>query len=288
MHKFITGTFKFLKNFVYFFRIVTVFCILMLLLYWIQNLIGANWAWIGFIKPFLDGLLKLANSIYSVTFDFLGATFEFKYVSAIVILLVANFALKLVEFGLCCLEGLYNSGRFLCKRAEEVTFNKSMKTKIEHAQKAITSYYVVINTYEKPKNPYDKSIVNMQEQNDIMNKFIYEQLGVTPKDFDGGFVYKFDNFEKIDSVLDVFFRVIKSKAPINYSVCVNIVSDNPVKDGEILKKLNSLQYLGKIYMSAETALRYDYNRLRNYKLEQIGIYQYNKSTIDVYEFEPNL
>lgn len=288
MHKFITGIFNFLKNLVYFFRIVTFFCILMLLLFWIQNLTKGNWEWLGFIKPFLNFLLETANSIYPLTFDFFGTVFEFKYISATILLLVAALIFRGLEFGIGFVEGLYNSGRFLCRKVEENVFNKQMQSKIEQTQKAITSYSIVVTTYEKAKNPYDTTVVNMQEQNSIMNRFIMEKLNVTPKSFENGFIYKFDSFDNIDDVLDIFFRVINSKAPINYSICININTNNPSKDSEILKKLSQLKYTGKIYMSAETAFRYDFNAIKKYETEQIGVYQYNKSTIDVYEFKPIL
>ena len=95
MHNFVLNCFNFLRSFLHLMKIVFVFCILMLLCYWVQNLTGADWAWLGFIKPFLDGLLDFTNSIYSVTFDFWGAKFEFKYFSAVIILTAGVYLMNL-------------------------------------------------------------------------------------------------------------------------------------------------------------------------------------------------
>lgn len=89
MHKFILGVFNFLKNLVYLFKLFFIFSTMMLTFYWIQNIIKADWSWLNFIKPFLDGLLNVANSIYSISFTFFGATLEFKYLSAVIILIRA-------------------------------------------------------------------------------------------------------------------------------------------------------------------------------------------------------
>ena len=87
----------------------------MLLFYWIQNITGANWAWLGFIKPFLDSLLDLANSIYSVTFDIFGAKFEFKYFSAVLILTIAIYLMNLFILIIHLAEGAHKSKRFLAQ-----------------------------------------------------------------------------------------------------------------------------------------------------------------------------
>ena len=96
MHKYILKFFNGLKSFWHFMKIVWVFCIIMLLLFWIQNLTHAEWSWMGFITPFLKSLLEIANNIYSISFNIWGAVFELKYISAIVILLVLYFCMNLL------------------------------------------------------------------------------------------------------------------------------------------------------------------------------------------------
>lgn len=289
MNEFILGFFKFLRNVFYFLKIVAVFCILMLLFYWVQNLTGGDWAWLNFIKPFLKELLKVANSIYSVSFDIFGVKFEFKYISAIVLLLLFGILMELLTVGTNVVEGLYRSGRFLCKKAEEAVFNKNLENEMKRSQKSLTKYLVAVNTYEKPKNPYNQTKVNLEEQNVIMNKFIMEKTNTTPSKFQDGFLYSFNDFEKVDKVLDVMFRVIHSKAPIDYAICVQISTGNPIKDKELLERLVKLKYTGKIYMGSDTAYRYGYNDFKTYNTVQIGLFQSGDGgTMEVHEFKNNL
>ena len=52
MHKYILKFFNGLKSFWHFMKIVWVFCIIMLLLFWIQNLTHAEWSWMGLLLRF--------------------------------------------------------------------------------------------------------------------------------------------------------------------------------------------------------------------------------------------
>ena len=151
MHEFILGIFRFIKSFLYLLRIICVFLILMLLLYWIQNLTNAHWEWMSFIKPFLDGLLAAANQIYSLSFDFFGAKFELKYASSLIILIAASLFLKLVSFGVEVIESLYKGARFVCKKSEETIVNKVLKDNITREEMKISKYSVVIHTQIKKK-----------------------------------------------------------------------------------------------------------------------------------------
>ncbi len=289
MHEFILGFFKFLRNVLYLIKIIAVFCVLMLLFYWVQNLTGGHWNWLEFITPFLDSLLKLANSIYSISFDVFGVKFELKYVSAIVILLLFGILMEVLTVCVNLIEGLYKSGRFLCRKAEEAAFNKTLENDMKRSQKSLAKYLVAVNTYEKPKNPYSPVNVNLEEQNIIMNKFIMEKTNSTPSKFEDGFLYSFNNFEQVDKVLDVLFRVLGSKAPIDYAICVQISTGNPIKDKELIKRLVKLKYTGKITTGSDTAYRYSYNDIHIYETTQLGIFQTeNGDTMEVHEFKNNL
>ena len=161
MHNFVLNCVNFLRSFLHLMKIVFVFCILMLLCYWVQNLTGADWAWLGFIKPFLDGLLdftnsdlswlgfmkpfldgllEFANSIYSVTFDFFGAKFEFKYFSAVIILTAGVYLMNLFIILANIAEGAYKSAHYVAKKTQEAIFNQGLKASIEKEQKKITKY----------------------------------------------------------------------------------------------------------------------------------------------------
>ena len=120
MHDFVLKIFGALKSFWHFMKIVCVFCIIMLLLFWIQNLTHAHWEWLGFITPFLNWLLDVANNIYSISFNIWGAVFELKYLSAVIILFALYLVMNLLIMLTCVLEGGYKSTHFICKKTEEL------------------------------------------------------------------------------------------------------------------------------------------------------------------------
>jgi len=280
MHKFMTRLFGFIKSTLHFLRIVCALIIILLALYWVQNLLHANWAWLGFIAPFFEWLLNSANKIYSISFDLFGTVFELKYLSAIIILVIASFALRFLIFGTSILEGLYNSAHFVCKKTEETIFNKKLQNDITNEQKKLLKYTVVIHTKIKSKYSYQEAKINIDEQNQLMNKFISEKLNVKSMLYQGGYMYSFNNFERIDLVLDVLFKVINSTAPLSYAICIQ-VGDNI----EQLNKLIELKNFGKIVAASDTAYRYNFNSNKHYNLTQAGLFQYKDDTIELHEFK---
>lgn len=280
MHEFILNCFGFLKSFLHLMKIVFVFCILMLLCYWVQNITGADWAWLGFMKPFLDGLLEFTNSIYSVTFDLWGAKFEFKYFSAVIILTAGVYLMNLFIILLNIAEGAYKSAHFVAKKTQEAIFNKELKVNITREEKKIKRYAVLIKTQLKKKYAHAELNVNLDEQNKLMNKFISEKTAVKPMMMNGGFLYEFIDFDKIDTVLDILFKVLHSNAPIDYAICIQSGDDI-----EQLKKLSSLNHFGMVSMAADTAYRYKYNETHRYQTAQVGVFQNGDRTLEVHEFK---
>lgn len=283
MHEFIIKIFKFVKSFLYFIRIICVFCILMLLLYWIQNLTGGKWEWIGFIKPFLDFLLVEANKIYSAKIDLWGAVFEFKYLSALIILIISAYILKLLEFPVDLAESLYRGTRMLCKRTEQTLMNKKLQDDVRKEEKKLTKYSVLIKTRIKKKFAHQEISINIEEQNKLMNNFIKEKTAAAPMSFNGSFMYQFYNFDNIDNVLDVLFKVINSSAPIDYAVSIQIGNDL-----NQLGKLAELDNYGKITIAADTAYRYRFNDSHRYFTAQLGLFQWGEKTLELHEFKPIL
>ena len=280
MHSFVLGIFSFIKNTLHFLRIVCVFCIMMLALYWVQNLINADWTWIGFIKPFLDSLLAAANSIYSFSFKFFGAEFELKYFSAVVILVIASLLFRVAEFAVGVLEGTYKSARFVYKKTEEVLLNKKLALDTANEEKKLQNYTVVINTRIKNKFAHIEQNINLDEQNALMNDYITAKTSLKPALYDGGFMYSFNNFDKADRVLDILFKLLHSEAPIDYAICIQI--NNDMKQ---LKKLVELRHFGKVTMAADTSYRYRFNETHKYQTSHVGIFQYEGGTIEVHEFK---
>ena len=280
MHNFVLNCFNFLRSFLHFIKIILVFCILMLTCYWVQNIIGTEWAWLGFIKPFLDGLLDFTNSIYSVTFEFWGAKFEFKYFSAIIILTAGVYLMNLFIMLANILEGAYKSAHFVAKKTQEVIFNKELNVNITREEKKIKRYSVLIKTQIKKKYAHAELNVNLDEQNKLMNKFISEKTAVIPMMMNGGFLYEFIDFDKIDTVLDVLFKVLHSSALLDYAICVQS-GDNM----EQLTKLSTLNHFGMISMAADTAYRYRFNETHRYQTTQVGVFQNGDRTLEMHEFK---
>ena len=280
MHNFILGFFNFLRSFLHFMKIVCIFCVLMLLCYWIQNLTNSNWQWLAFISPFLAWLVETANKIYSVSFNLLGAVFELKYFSALLILVILSFSMNLIITLVNLIECGYKGAHFVYKKTEEIAMNKSLQADIENKEKKIKKYFVLINT--KIKKQYSHQIVDIDisEQNNLMNKFITEKTSIKPMFFNGGFLYSFNDFDNIDTVLDILFKVLESKAPLDYSICIQVNNNM-----EQLQKLASLKHYGQITIAADTAFRYRYNTEQKYQTSQLGIFQNGNKTLEVHEFK---
>jgi len=279
MHQIVLKFFGALKSLWQFMKIICTACITLLLLFWIQNLLGAEWGWLGFITPFFKNLLAITDSIYSLKLNFFGAVFELKYLSAVIVLIGCFYLMNLFIMLTCLLEAGYKATHFICKKTEENILNKSLKEDIIKQEKSIKNYVVVIHTVIKPKYNRLETTFDINEQNKLMNDFIFEKLGVKPANYEGGFMYAFDNFEKIDTILEVLFKVLKSSAPLDYAICIQ--SGNEMKQ---LKKLISLKYYGKIIMAADTCYRYKFNTTQKYRTSQIGLFQYENRTMEAHEF----
>ena len=140
---------------------------------------------------------------------------------------------------------------------------------------------ILINTQWK-KSYFKKENDSMGEQNNLMNDFIFNQTGIKHSVFNNGFLYQFDNLEKIDDVLDVMFKIIHSNAPLDYSISVQS-GDNL----QIIKKLSDLKEFNKIIMTAETLYRYNLNKNKRYQTQNVGVFQYENLTLEIHEFVEN-
>lgn len=283
MHNFIINIFNFIKSVLYFLRLVCVFCILMLLLYWIQNLTHASWGWIGFIKPFLDWLLDTANKIYSISFNLWGALFELKYLSALIILVAASYGFKFLIFLTGVIESIYRGTRMVCKKTEETLLNKHLYETRKQEELKLTDYSLLIKTQIKSKFRHQEISINIEEQNNLMNNFIKSKTAVAPISFNGAYMYQFDNFDNIDLVLDVLFKLINSSAPLDYAICIQVG-----KNLNQLGKLLELEHFGKVTIAADTAYRYKFNTTHRYQTTQVGLFTKDDKTLEVHEFKPIL
>lgn len=264
-------------------RMLTVFFILILTLYWIQNLLHEEWRWIKVFAPFYDWLLLISDKIYSYSFEIFGVVFELKYLTAVIILTIISYLFKKSNSLIDSIENFYLRTRNLLHKTEEFVVNKQLHKEAETEQKKLTAYNVIIYTEAKTKFSKEILNINIDEQNKLMNDFLKENTKKSPSVYKGGFLYQFYDFENIDATLDLMFKLINSNAPIKYSISVQIGNNL-----EQLEKIAQLRHFGKIVAAADTCYRYRFNQNKKYKVSQIGLFQYKNDTLELHEFKQNL
>ena len=65
-----------------------------------------------------------------------------------------------------------------------------------------------------------------------MIKFISSKTAVFPLKFEEGYLYTFENFEDVDTVLEVLFKVLSAQTPLDYNLCVQVVSNSTGNEKE--------------------------------------------------------
>lgn len=285
MHKFILGIFEFLKNLLHFCKILVVFSIMMLLMIWTQDLINQSWAWTDFIKPLVNLFIVAGSMISSKSITIFEATFEYKYLWALVLFILLYVIFNTIILILESLKETYGEGRRIIKKFQEDNFNKSLEKNIKNEQERIKKYQIFVSTSIKKNFSHKEFNVDLDEQNKIMNKFLISKTGVNPTRFQDGFLYSFNDFNHIDDSLEHFFKLIKSDAPLDYLICVQIISQNSTKEMEQLKELINLKFINKIVTLSDTVWRYGFNPLRKFSISQLGLFQKGDETFEVHEFE---
>ena len=288
MDKFFIKMFNFSRSCIQFFKILIVFTIMMLILYWIQNLTGDAWAWTAFINPILDLFLEIGAQIAPGSTTLFAAVFEYKFLAALVILILIYAFTNFLKFCVDKNEEIYFKMRKIIKKVEEDNLNKSLETQITNEQIKLKKYQVYVSTSVKKGIAHRDFSINLDEQNKIMLKFLMEKTMCNPTKKDDGYLFEFHNFEKIDSVLDSFNKLIQSEAPLDYIICVQVLGENIQKELKQMEVLKSLKILNKIVSFADTAYRYSFNRDKGYKVSQLGLFQKEDSTFEVHEYIKNI
>lgn len=257
---------------------------LMMLLYWIQNLTGDSWAWTSFMNLFLDFFLDVGKFVWPGHIMLFAAVFEFKYLVAMMIFGALYALAHFGYIGICTMEEVYCKGRQAVRKMEENQFNADLERRNIAEQKKIKRYQIYVSTFVKPNLAFREYNINMEEQNQILIKHLKAKTGLCPDKFEDGAVFTFDSFEKIDDILDIFSKLPESEAPIDYVTCVQIIGTNTINETEQLKTLISLKMLNKITMLSDTAYRYGFNKECRYNTVQVGLFQKNNNTFEVHEF----
>ena len=279
MHKFIEWIFASFLNIEKFLRVLCVFFIMLMSLYWIQNLIGASWWWMGFIAPFLDYILDLVNGIYSFSFDFSGKTIEIKYFNAVVLMVIFIFGLKGISICIEKLHEMYENAHFLYKKTNENVFNAKLHNDVKNEEKQTNNYQLYFNT-RIPKRYSNRIVdINLTEENKKIQDILNKITKTFPVKKQNGFLYNLNDFEKIDTVLKTLFNIKESYEYIDFIICIQIGNDF-----RQLNKLINLEEWGKIIIAADTLCRYEFNDIKNFTTSNVGIFQRENNTLEVHEF----
>lgn len=285
MHKLVLKSFDFFRSFLQFLRALIMVIVMLLVLYWISNIASFNWSFLNFIKPTLDSLLALGSSFTSDSITIINAVFEFKYIAAIGILIIyyflTYFAAKIIDIS----ENIYCGGRDVVKKYEENKMNETLEKEAISSQKKLRKFQIFISLSPKKKFVQQVVDIDIKEQNNLMNKFLIEKLAVSPTVYKEGFLYSFSNIENIDYILDVFFKVINSKAPVNYIICVQVLGENSLKEQQQIDKMIDLNLINKIITMPDTIWRYKFNEKSKYETAHLGDYQDASGTFEVHEFK---
>ena len=137
MHKLMLKFFGFLKSSAQFIKVVSIFCVLCLTLYWIKDIAGFNWTWLDFITPLLKVFINAGETISTNTLELGEASFEHKYFIAFIILFVIYFIGHGFQNLFNKLEDLYSDGRRIIKKMQEDAYNKGLERQNTNEQEQI-------------------------------------------------------------------------------------------------------------------------------------------------------
>ena len=114
MHKFILESFGFIKSSLHFLKILVAFSIVLLMLYWTQNLVGARWDWFMYVAPILDVFIEIGKTISDKSITLFDAVFEYKYFIAAILYVILYFIIDVAIKVLDSIQEAYGVGRQRC------------------------------------------------------------------------------------------------------------------------------------------------------------------------------
>ncbi len=284
MHNFILKLFGFLKSCMQFIKVLLMFLIVLLMLYWMQDLTNSSWGWFAFANPIFEFLLDIGKGFTADSITIFSTVFEYKYLVVIVLIGATYFVVHLLYNLLNVLEDLYDSSRRFCKKMEENALNHSLEMEQKKEQKKLKTYRIYLQTFVKSAFAHREYNINLEEQNRILLKHLLEKTNTCPQKYQEGFLFMFYSFEKIDGVLEVFLKLMESKAPIDFLICVQVIGQETYTENEELKSLIGLKFLNKVTMLASTAYRYQFNENQRFETSHLGLFQKGSNTFEVHEF----
>ena len=227
MYKFVTKTFEGLKSFTQFLKIADIFLIMMLLLYWIQKLIGSSWEWTNFIKPLLDIFVEAGSIFSDKSVMLFSAVFEFKYFIALLLILFIYLLIHFCYMALCKLQELYEAGNDVVKRMREIM------------KKTLAIILFIIICMQAPlmsaaaanpaKAPVLKETTCLEKNGKISINFIFHKFRSAPRTFQN---------LKLIMLIFILSKVLCSRPCQNIEMLFSfivfvwcMISSNPKTDG---------------------------------------------------------
>ena len=282
MNKLKLFLFNSIKNLEKFLLVVGVFLIVMITLYWIQGAMNASWRWVNFFAPVLDSIVTTSNKIFTFKLYFGDSFLDLTNIKAIIFLLMLILAIYLLDILTGKIEEFCDDIYRTCKKVNEDLFNKQLAHKVSKEEKQLNRYMFYVQIRLKSQilaNRFIKNI-NIEEQKQLVHKYILDRITVDAHtNYLDGVLYYMRDFNKVDGVVDVLKQIPNLSEFCDYLCCVQISEDITR-----LNRIIGIQSWGKITISADTLLRYNYNKCQRYKTSNVGIFQSNGTTIEIHEF----
>ena len=284
MLKFLPKIFNFFRNSFQFLQIVLMFFLLLLVLYWTENISEIDIIWLDRFQSYLNFFVYLGSLISDGVTKFSGTVFEHKYICSFFVVIIFYFSMTLLSKAIDYIENLCNKCINYLREEEEKFLNLQLNRQQVSEQNKIKKYVIFFSIKEKTNKTHSIEKLDINEHYKKINKFLIEKTGTSPESFENGFLYHFANFEEIDNILDIYFNLLNLSPLVDYQICVQACYDKE-SDEKSLKHLISFELYNKITLLSETAYRYNFNKKHKYKLCQMGIYQRDNGSIEALCFE---
>ena len=232
--------------------------------------------------PFVDSILPLVNVLLSIVSSFnIGLTETCEYIACLVMLFTVYAVFLVIKKFLETLILKTTRLRALCIEFEDSQLNKSLKREVAGLNKDINKSLVYVEL--SPKKAPGLNVV-LEEQYQLLIKFLSSKLCVTPEKYKNGYLFIDVPIEKIDKYFECFFKALGSAAPVRYLFVVQAVEKNSYK--EAYKELDFLintALFDHVIVSPTTKLRYEHNEICGYNMTVVGNFIYEDESQNVYE-----
>ena len=286
MFKFGLKVLELLNNLIVLMKMIVIFSSMMFCLYWIQKLIGSDWAWFAFVNPIVEHFVLISKFLFGSIEGYIPFPAEemFIIVTYILVYYIFNLLINIVDM----VSDIYDDANRMLRKQEIKRYNASISKEQTDVQSKLNSYKIFIKTELKPKYAKIKTVNDYNEQHKIMLDFLNKKLNVIGTSLEDGVIYDLTRFYDIDKVLDVLFKIVKSESILNYKIAIQIVDSGISIAIRNLKFINHLNFPNKICMLANTAYRYNFNIIKKYNYVSLGIFQKDNNEAEVFEFRENV